>query len=190
MEENYAVNLLPEKKPEEYPLHQQFYYWTINIGRVLIIFTELIVLSVFFARFNLDREINDLSERITILQSIYESYDGLEERFRLVQNRLDAVNKVKKQQVPYTQGLMMMAQAAPTDLILTKLYLEQEVITLQATATSPTDFADFITALSSREKITDIALTSCNFNREARTFSLAVKISLGAGFYQQSGEKK
>jgi len=178
-----SLNLLPEKKPEQYPLPQKFYYWTINIGRAIIVLTELVVLGVFLARFKIDRDLNDLSESIEIKQGVYQSYSNLEPRFRLVQERLAAVKGVTDRQLSFSQALTDIAQAAPSGLALVKLDLNAQEIFLRANAASPLDFADFISSLTASRKVKAIILTNCNYNGGEGLFYIAVKITPQPEFF-------
>jgi len=182
--ETQTVNLLPEKEPEQYPLPQKFYFWTINIGRAIIVLTELVVLAVFAARFKLDRDLNDLSEKIEIKKSIAESYGDLEARVRMLQNRLSVVKKVKSEQIAFSNGLIFLAQSSPPDFTLLNLNLAATTATLNAKATSPSDFAKFIAALSAADKVKNIALTGCNWIGSEQKFQLALRISPKENFYQ------
>lgn len=182
--ETSTVNLLPEKEPEKYPLPQKFYFWTINIGRAIIVLTELVVLVVFAARFKLDRDLNDLSEKIEIKKSIAESYGDLEPRVRTLQNRLNVVKKVKGEQIAFSNGLKFLATSSPPDFTLLNLNLAAANVTLNAKATSPQDFAKFIALLSEADKVKNIALTGCNWVESEKKFQLALRISPKANFYQ------
>jgi hypothetical protein len=72
--------------------------WLVGAGRHLIIFTELIVITSFFSRFYLDKQLTDLNVSLLQKQAVVESYGDLEERFRLVQNQVEDVDKVMSQQ--------------------------------------------------------------------------------------------
>ncbi|MDP2873790.1 MAG: hypothetical protein Q8N84_00610 [bacterium] len=182
--ETSTVNLILEKEPEQYSLPQKFYFWTINIGRAIIVLTELVVLVVFAARFKLDRDLNDLSEKIEIKKSIAESYGDLEPRVRTLQNRLNVVKKVKNEQTAFSHGLSFLATSSPSDFTLTNLQLAPTTINLNAKATSPQDFAKFISVLTQADKVKDIALTGCNWSETEQKFQLALRISPKENFYQ------
>lgn len=182
--ETSTVNLVLEKEPEQYPLPQKFYFWTINIGRAIIVLTELVVLVVFAARFKLDRDLNDLSEKIEIKKSIAESYGDLEPRMRTLQNRLTVVKKVKNEQIAFSNGLSFLATSSPPDFTLTNLQLASTTINLNAKATSPQDFAKFIAELSSADKVKSVALTGCSWVGTEEKFQLALRILPKANFYQ------
>ncbi len=72
--------------------------WLVGAGRHLIIFTELIVITSFFSRFYLDKQLTDLNVSLLQKQAVIESYGDLEERFRQVQNEMEDVEKVLDQQ--------------------------------------------------------------------------------------------
>jgi hypothetical protein len=57
------VNLLP-KDPFLSTSLGKLLQWSLTVGRYLVIFTELIVVSSFAARFSLDRQVTDLNASI------------------------------------------------------------------------------------------------------------------------------
>ena len=80
-----SINLLPHKGDS---LINQFLSWALTIGRLLIIITEGLALSVFFYRFVLDVQIIDLHDKIEAQSRIVQSFQDGEKLFRNLQARL------------------------------------------------------------------------------------------------------
>jgi hypothetical protein len=73
------INLLKKKSNRSLDV---FVRWAITGGRFLVILTETIALGAFLFRFNLDRQIVDLSDRIKVARlSVVQSN---EEKYRLI----------------------------------------------------------------------------------------------------------
>lgn len=57
----YRINLLPQK---ETPLTEKIVYFALNYLRYIIVITQLVVIAVFFYRFQIDQKIIDLKESV------------------------------------------------------------------------------------------------------------------------------
>ncbi len=73
-----VINLLPNKGDS---LLDQFLSWALNIGRLLVIITETLALSVFLFRFSLDVQIIDLHDKIKAASRVVENFKESEETF-------------------------------------------------------------------------------------------------------------
>ncbi len=85
-----VINLLPDKGDN---LLSQFLSWALTVGRLLIIITETLALSVFIYRFSLDVKIIDLHDKIKSASAIVGSFKEGEETFRNLQARLSFIKE-------------------------------------------------------------------------------------------------
>jgi len=81
----HAINLLPNKGGG---LIAQFLEWALNIGRLLIILTEILALGTFIYRFSLDMKIVDLHDHIKAQSFIVKNFSNNETTYRNLQSRL------------------------------------------------------------------------------------------------------
>ena len=84
-EKVHSVNLILDKKNA---VLNQFLTWALSVGRLLVILTEVLALSVFLYRFSLDMKIVDLHDKINQASAIVQSFKNSEEEFRNLQLRL------------------------------------------------------------------------------------------------------
>ena len=70
------INLIVKEDLGE-ALSSQILSWALTYGRYIIIITQIVVLSVFFLRFKLDRDHTDLKEAVTQKQALLESISDL-----------------------------------------------------------------------------------------------------------------
>lgn len=82
---NLSINLLNVK---EKSLTDQILEWALVIGRLLVILTETLALTVFAARFSLDRQLIDLSDEIKKNQAMVSYFKTSEESFRRIQQKI------------------------------------------------------------------------------------------------------
>ena len=67
--QNKDIELLPKEEWEKTSLGK-FIKWVLTVGRYIVIFTELIVISAFISRFKLDRDLSKIYEDIEKKQSL------------------------------------------------------------------------------------------------------------------------
>jgi len=185
--EKTSIELLPEKKFEEYSLSKKLTTWVISVGRVVIIFTELIAFSVFIGRIKLDRELTDLTNALENQLIVLENAKGFEEDFRDLQGRLKIIKDLRQEQVPVSQTVSLFSTLLPSEVSLTSLTFQPPAedgsgtneAYLLAQTSSTTGFAQTIHNLKNSPKVEDITLTSGRFGAEDGMyhFSLAIKLT-------------
>ncbi len=175
--EEKSIELLPQKEFEEYPLSKKLITWVTSIGRIVIIFTELIAFSVFVGRIKLDRELTDLTDALENQLLVVENANAFAKDFQDLQQRIATIKKLRQEQVPASPTVFLLASLLPKDVELTGLTLARDESYLLAKTDSATAFAKTILNLKSSPKIEEIALTSGRFSAKDSTynFSLAIK---------------
>ena len=175
------INLAPQETLEESPFWKKFIHWSTNIGRIVIIGTQLIVLGAFFTRFFLDRQIIDLSEEIKTKQTIIQTTSELESKFRTVQDQLTAIETIKGQQKDYAGALETFTQKVPQRVTVQRIDLEDTTLTVEGRSLTGEGFAHFLTMLATSETIELVALESAQVTTEGiLDFRLNIKNSPGA----------
>ncbi len=119
------ISLLPESQnPRSFGA--RFFKWITTTGRVAIILTELIVISVFISRFWLDRKNSDLSEISRQKQAIVESVVPFETEFTQLQQRLSYIKDFYSSQPKYSQQINSLITSTPQDLFYNKLSVSRD----------------------------------------------------------------
>src|SRR3989344_4294266 len=93
----YEINLIPKQKKT---LLDKLMFFLLHYFRYIIVLTQIVVISVFFARFSLDQEIVDLKESFTDKQAILEITKPLiqeAEAYVVKQNNAKVILTVQKQ---------------------------------------------------------------------------------------------
>ncbi len=126
------INLTP-KDPFFKTQVGKFLNWAINIGRYIVIFTELVVIVSFTSRFGLDRKLTDLNDAIHQKETIARSYGTLEDDFRLAQEKLDQYEQVE-QRNNIAKVFPKLQEIVPDDLTLQELSITRTGIKLEALA--------------------------------------------------------
>lgn len=132
------INLVP-KDPFFHTTLGRALQWALSAGRYIIIFTELIVIISFAARFTLDRQITDLNSDIVQKQSVIESYGELENNFRLAQAKIENVQQIE-QDVNIVDVFAKLSEVTPQDVTLSQLTIRPDGISATGKTLSQTSF--------------------------------------------------
>src|SRR5436309_794525 len=80
-----VINLLPQGGDN---FGSQFLAWALTVGRLLVIITETLALSVFIYRFSVDMQIIDLHDKIGISSQIVANFKKGEDTYRDLHQRI------------------------------------------------------------------------------------------------------
>lgn len=119
------ISLLPQEENSQSPL-ARFLRWATGVGRVVIIFTELIVILAFFSRFWLDRENADLSDTLRQQKAIIASTKEFEEDYLSLQERLNYIDKFYKNRPDFTRYMRSLVSTVPNDIFFQSLAFKKQ----------------------------------------------------------------
>lgn len=154
----------------------RFISWSLTIGRIVVILTEVIALTAFLYRFSLDRQLIDLHSKIKQEQAVVDYLKDYEQTFRDIQNRLSlsynfggaADNRIKL--------LKDVVSFAQSGMVFNTLSLQEDRIRMSITASSISAVSDFINRLKSYPRISNV-----NIEKVAdRTSSASITIDVTA----------
>jgi len=129
------VSLLPNSEnPNSFS--SRLIKWSTTTGRVVIIFTELIVVCAFISRFWLDRKNSDLSEILRQKTAILQSTQTFEAEFKQLQQKLSSIKVFYANQPKYDQQLASLIKSTPEEIYYKDISLSQDEKTLQTVVVS------------------------------------------------------
>jgi hypothetical protein len=111
------LSLLPEESNNN-SLPSRIIRYLTTVGRYIIVFTELIVISAFISRFWLDRQNSDLSETLRQQKAIIESTTDFEKEYTSLQGRLKYIDTQYKNQPNYISNIKSLVSSIPTGVFL------------------------------------------------------------------------
>ncbi len=159
------INLLP-KEPWETGILGQLIPWTLSVGRYVVVFVELIVISAFLYRFGLDRQLTDLNEKIKQKQAIVSSYGDLEAKFKRVQGQLEKIKTTDEASVKIDEVLDKISQITPTDAAYDSITINQKEISLQGRVLSEAGLATLLTQAQTSQGFSDVRLENVSSGTE------------------------
>lgn len=106
------ISLLPNEENLN-TFSARFFRWVTSVGRVVIVFVELIVIGAFLSRFWLDRKNSDLSETLRQQKAILGSTAEFEKDYLSLQGRLKFIKNFYKSEPKYVESLSSLIQSIP-----------------------------------------------------------------------------
>jgi Tfp pilus assembly protein PilN len=133
-----SINLIP-KDPFFDSTVGRILQWALSAGRYIVIFTELVVIVSFAARFTLDREITDLNSDIHSYAQIIEQDEVFEQEFVSIQDRLTDLKSIDTESdiIGIFQDL---TRVTPQDIDIQQLAISPTKVTITGRTLSQTSF--------------------------------------------------
>ncbi len=159
------IEFIPQEEWEKTSVGK-FLKWLLQVGRWIVIITELIVIIAFISRFKLDRDLTDLNEEIKQKQAIVSSSADFEEEFLFLQKRLSTTERLRKNQIEVNKIMDIFTQLTPVGVRLSNFSLAGEEINLTATANSEFSFASFLKNLKNSPQFDNVSVFNVNIGEE------------------------
>lgn len=158
------INLIPESSFESKTLGKVL-KWMLTTFRIMVIVTELVVMSAFLSRFWLDAKNSDLNETIAINKSQILAYSEVEKDFRSLQNRVLIAKELYNQ--PKINNLLLdITKLTPSDVILNSIIIGGEELQIKALSYSEQSVAQFVVNLEKYQGVENVELSQISSNIE------------------------
>jgi len=171
------INLLP-KEPWETGILGQLIPWTLSVGRYVVVFVELIVISAFLYRFGLDRKLTDLNEKIKQKQAVVSSYGDLEAKFNRAQGQLQKIKATEEAPVKIDEVLDHISQITPADAAYDSITINQKEVSLQGKVLSEAGLATLLTQAQASKEFGNVSLENVSSGTEKEQ-AIIFRMSLG-----------
>ncbi len=165
------INLLSAK---EKPLTERLVYFSLNYLRYIIVITQLVVISVFFYRFQIDQQIIDLREAVQQKKEIIQVVSPLLSQAQIIDKQIKSAQKIVKEQEVFSQIIDYLTSLFPAALTLTKLEIEGETIKMTGLANDISQLQLFYNFLKKENKFTLVTLENIKKAESGYVFSLTL----------------
>ena len=173
-----TIDLLPQESWEKTSFGKVL-KWILNVGRYIVIITELIVILAFFSRFKLDRDLTNLNEQIEKKQAVIQSHQDFEKEFRFLQTRLSNISSLHQEQASTTEIIKQVSSLIPIEVTLDKITVDQNQVKLSALALSESGLAAFLGNLKSSPYFKNLDLSNISSGTEK---GLGIEFQIQADF--------
>ena len=156
MPKNKAINLLPQEEFDVSVIGRTL-KWAMGTFRIIVIVTEMIVMSAFLSRFWLDARNSDLTNDIKIKTAQIEAQKAVEKEFRGLQAKLSIAQQISAQS-PLSQKVNTIASKLPSGVNLVTVSVLENSATIKGTSASELGIAQFIANLRSDPTLKNVEL--------------------------------
>jgi Tfp pilus assembly protein PilN len=168
----YRINLLNKK---EITFIDRLTYFGLNYLRYIIIITQLVVIGVFFYRFQVDQQIIDLREEVDQKREIVRLVLPLLQEASKIDKKTTEVEKIITNQKQLSSMTNYLLSIFPETITLTNLDIKQDSINLTGNAADPRHLQAFYTLLKKDKKFADITLQNVQKIDTGYSFILILK---------------
>jgi len=165
----YTINLLNQKKIS---LIEKVLFFSLNYLRYIVVVTQLIIIFVFFYRFQLDQKIIDLKEGILQKNEIIQVVLPLLKEGEIIEKKQDVAKKILMDQEKISSMFKYFLSIFPKGLILNELKIEKNLINVVGTAIQVESLQAFINLAKKEQKFKKIELRSIKKTEVGYDFEL------------------
>lgn len=137
-----------------------FINWTLTVGRLLVIITELIALGAFLYRFSLDRKLIELRAQIKQKQAIIVSQKENEAKYRDLQDRLYLASNFSNLSMERINTLKDILNSTPQGIKLSNISLTVDSLSITANVQARSSLSIFVYSIKKHPNIDTISLDS------------------------------
>jgi len=162
-----GINLII-KPEQELSISSQFLNWALTYGRYMIIIIQIMVLSVFFMRFKLDRDRTDLKEAVSQKKALISSFTDMENEINRVHKRLADIRQVTTNQDLYIRVINFLERNTPTATTYSLITLSKNKLTMVAVAENLRTFNYLLKRIQNESLLTDLELSDLKRRADGR----------------------
>lgn len=175
---NKPINLIPQDEFET-SIVGRILKWALSSFRIMVIMTELVVMSAFLSRFWLDARNSDLNEELNISSAQILAYSDVESTFRIIQKKLAIAKNIYAE--PKANDLLnTIVKSTPSDVTLNTVTISNELINIKALSFSENSIAQMLINLNSIKNFGDVSLKQISTDTENANvivFNISAKVN-------------
>lgn len=138
-------------------------YFGLNYLRYIIVLTQLVVIGVFFYRFQIDQKIIELREAVDQKKEIIEIVLPLLQQASKIDKKTKEIEKILHEQNRFNAITSYFLSSFPKSITLTNFEMKKDSITIIGNATDIKEMQSFYALLKKEGKFSEVNLK--NFKR-------------------------
>ena len=180
MPKKAGINLLGNKHSS---FLDRFINWTLTIGRIVVICTELIALGAFLYRFSLDQQLIDLHSKIKQEQAIVAYLKDSEVTYRNLQDRLLVASKFSDAGDKRVDIFNDLISFAPSGIVFDDFNLTNDRIRINAQVYSVSSLSSFVDSIKKYNSIEKVIIDKIQNKATAGTLAVTINATLKSKAY-------
>lgn len=169
-----SINLAGNKQT---PFFDKFLNWSLTIGRLIVIVTEVAAVIAFIYRFSLDEKLVNLHDLIKQKQNIISVLKNDENRYRNLQDRIALASTFSVKGAKTNQTVVDIISLTPAQVRIANLILNKDRVNIKADVVSVSSLENFIDSLRTYQGIKSISLDNIE-NKPSVGLSVDIAIML------------
>jgi len=165
----YKINLLSQK---ETPLTEKIVFFALNYLRYIIVITQLVVIAVFFYRFQIDQKIIDLKESVDQKKEIIQIVLPLLNQASTIDKKTSAVEDIITKQQTFQEMIKYLLSIFPNAITLTDFEATLDNLKLTGVSTDSRQLQSFYFLLKKDNKFKEVKLTSIKKTEVGYSFQI------------------
>lgn len=182
---NKSFNLL-QKDFTNKSFIEKLYDWSMNVGRYIVIGTELFVLIAFGVRFYLDQNLSNLNNDLNSQNETFKAnYSVTQKIANNISSEIKFINSTTKTQIPISEILLNLNNAASTSSVnIISIQTEKDQIIVSGTAPSADNVSSFRQSLESKYINVTTSEIIDNSSRDTQNNNIRNKFTLNFKYAQ------
>jgi len=169
----YQINLKPK---EAQSFSDKLIYFFLHYLRYVIVMTQIVVISVFFFRFQVDQEIIDLKESIGQKEEIIKVTKPLVTDAKLINSKITTIKTLLADQNRDSSLISYLFTSIPQDIILKSFKFEEKAITVQGNAVAVSAIKNFVSITESQKQFKKVTINDVVKDSSGFSFSIVFDI--------------
>ena len=158
------INLLPQEEFEASTLGR-ILKWGMGTFRIIVILTEMVVMTAFLSRFWLDAQNSDLNDTIKTQSAEIASQSDFEKEFRGLQTKLNIFKTISASNRPSDIVNTITANVSG-DITLSSISVSEKSVTIQGVAGSEISIAQLVSNLKTVKSFKTVDLGNVSSSTE------------------------
>ena len=169
----YKINLLGQRINKGDFL-KKFTFFSSNYLRYILVFTQLIVISVLFFRFAIDQKILDLKDTIIQQEEIIKSVKPIIDESEIIDFKIKNIKKLIKEQDKYKNQIDYILARFPSTVFLSNFSITDTTLSMEGLVSNPNHLQSFFNRLKSEKKYSDVNLSEIKRSENIFSFTLTL----------------
>ena len=170
MPKTKTINLLPQEEFDVSTLGR-ILKWAMGTFRIIVIVTEMIVMTAFLSRFWLDAQNSDLNDAIAIKTAQISAQSDFEKQFRILQHKLSIFKTLTDSPQP-SGKLNAINSKIPSDVILSGISVGDVSAQLNGVTLSEASIAKLLNGMKNEKSLKTVDLGSLSTSENDASFTV------------------
>lgn len=156
------------------PLTEKIFYFALNYLRYIIVITQLVVIGVFFYRFQIDQKIIDLKEAVDQKKEIVSIVLPLLNEASRIDKKTFEIEKIIKEQNSFSSMISYLLSVFPESATLTSFESSGDSIKIIGIGSNPKHLQSFYNLLKKEKKFNLVEFQSIKKVDAGYSFTIAL----------------